>query len=57
MLKELKHLEGFLLSIDKKLTNERFMQNAKPEVVALERKKKADAETKIKVIRESLTDL
>ena len=57
MLKELKHLEGFLISIDKKLTNERFMQNAKPEVVALERKKKADAETKIKVIRESLTHL
>ena len=57
MLKELKHLEGFLISIDKKLTNERFIQNAKPEVVALERKKKADAETKIKVIRESLTHL
>lgn len=57
MLKELKHLEGFLISIDKKLTNERFMQNAKPEVVALEIKKKADAETKIRVIRESLTNL
>jgi valyl-tRNA synthetase len=57
MMKELKHLEGFLLSVDKKLSNERFMQNAKPEVVALERKKRADAETKIRVIRESLANL
>jgi valyl-tRNA synthetase len=57
MLKELKHLEGFLNSIDKKLTNERFMQSAKPEVIALERKKKADAEIKIRVLKESLTNL
>lgn len=56
MMKELQHLEGFLLSIDKKLSNERFMQNAKPDVIALERKKKEDAETKIRVIRESLTN-
>jgi valyl-tRNA synthetase len=57
MMKELKHLEGFLLSVDKKLSNERFMQHAKPEVVALEKKKRADAETKIRVIRESLANL
>jgi valyl-tRNA synthetase len=57
MMKELKHLEGFLQSVDKKLSNERFMQNAKPEVVALEKKKRADAETKIRVIRESLANL
>ena len=57
MMKELKYLEGFLLSVDKKLSNERFMQNAKPEVVALEKKKRADAETKIRVIRESLDNL
>ena len=57
MMKELKHLEGFLQSVDKKLSNERFMQSAKPEVVALEKKKRADAETKIRVIRESLANL
>lgn len=55
--KELKYLEGFLISVEKKLSNERFMQNAKPEVIELEKKKKADAETKIKVIRESLSQL
>jgi valyl-tRNA synthetase len=38
----------------KKLGNDRFVQNAKPEVVDVERKKKADAEEKIKVIEESL---
>ncbi len=54
MLKELNHLKGFLLSVEKKLGNEKFVQNAKPEVLALEQKKKADAETKIKVIEESL---
>jgi valyl-tRNA synthetase len=43
--------------VDKKLSNERFMQHAKPEVVALEKKKRADAETKIRVIRESLANL
>jgi valyl-tRNA synthetase len=57
MEKELKYLEGFLMSVEKKLTNERFMQNAKPDVVAHEQKKKADAEMKIKVIRESLLNL
>ncbi|MEP7258471.1 MAG: class I tRNA ligase family protein, partial [Flavitalea sp.] len=55
--KELTHLQEFLLSVEKKLGNERFMQSAKPEVVALEQRKKSDAETKIKVIRESLKDL
>ena len=52
--KELAHLKGFLLSVDKKLSNERFVQNAKPEVIALEQKKKEDAMAKIKVIEESL---
>jgi len=41
----------------KKLSNERFVQNAKPEVVALERKKQADAEARIKTIEESLQNL
>jgi valyl-tRNA synthetase len=55
--KDLDYLKGFLVSIDKKLGNERFVQNAKPEVIELERKKKADAEVKIKIIEESLAVL
>ena len=41
----------------KKLSNEKFLQNAKPEVVALEKKKKMDAEARIKTIEESLINL
>jgi valyl-tRNA synthetase len=52
--KDLAYLEGFLSSVEKKLSNERFVQNAKPEIVETERKKKADAEAKIKAIKESL---
>lgn len=55
--KDLDYLKGFLLSVEKKLGNERFVQNAKPEVIEVERKKKADAEAKIKVIEESLASL
>ena len=55
--KDLDYLKGFLVSVDKKLSNERFVQNAKPEVIEIERKKKADAEEKIKVIEESLASL
>ena len=54
MLKDLEYLKGFLLSVEKKLSNERFVQNAKAEVIELERKKKSDAETRIKLIEESL---
>lgn len=57
MLKDLEYLKGFLLSVEKKLSNERFVQNAKPEVVDIEKKKKADAEAKIKAIEESLASL
>ncbi len=52
--KELNHLIGFLSSVEKKLNNEKFVQNAKPEVIALEQKKKSDAESKIKVIQDAL---
>jgi valyl-tRNA synthetase len=52
--KDLEYLKGFLISVDKKLSNEKFVSNAKPEVVDVERKKKADAEEKIKMIEESL---
>lgn len=55
--KELEYLKGFLESVNKKLSNERFVQNAKPEVVGIEQKKKADAEAKIKIIEDSLSHL
>jgi valyl-tRNA synthetase len=55
--KELEYLKGFLVSVDKKLSNERFVQNAKPEIVAIEKQKQADAIAKIKVIEESLAAL
>jgi valyl-tRNA synthetase len=55
--KDLDYLKGFLISVEKKLSNEKFVQNAKPEVIEIERKKKADAEAKIKVIEESLGSL
>ena len=54
---QLKHLEGFLNGINKKLTNEKFVSNAPEAVVAMERKKKKDSEEKIAVIRESLKAL
>ena len=57
LLKELNYLKGFLVSVDKKLSNQRFIQNAKAEVIELEQKKKADAETKIRIIKESLVSL
>ena len=57
LLKELEYLRGFLISVDKKLSNDRFVQNAKPDIVAMEQKKKADAQTKIKVIEDSLASL
>ncbi|HUN04020.1 MAG TPA: class I tRNA ligase family protein [Niabella sp.] len=55
--KDLKHFENFLASVMKKLSNEKFVANAKPEVVAIENKKKADAEEKIKLLKESLDKL
>jgi valyl-tRNA synthetase len=54
LLKDLAHQQGFLISVAKKLGNEKFVQNAKPEVIALEQKKQADAEARIKTIEESL---
>ena len=52
---ELTYLEGFLNSVMKKLSNERFVSNAPEAVVAAERKKQADAESKIAAIKESLS--
>jgi valyl-tRNA synthetase len=53
--KELEYLHGFLESVNKKLANEKFVQNAKPEVLQNELNKKADAEAKIKALRGQLT--
>lgn len=57
LLKDLVHQEGFLASVEKKLSNEKFVQNAKPEVLAVEQKKKADALARIQTIQESLAQL
>lgn len=57
MASELLYLEGFLKSCDAKLNNERFVQNAKPEIIQNERNKKADAESKIATLKESLMNL
>ena len=45
--KEIKRLQGFLFGIEKKLCNEKFMANAKPEIIAKEQKKKEDTLRKI----------
>ncbi|MHC1774787.1 MAG: valine--tRNA ligase [Lentimicrobium sp.] len=55
--KELVYTQGFLDSVMKKLGNERFVGNAKPEVVEVERKKQADAEMRIQLLREQLEGL
>ena len=54
---ELQHAQGFLKTVMGKLNNERFVQNAPEAVVALERKKKADAEEKIRSLEESIAAL
>ena len=54
---QLKHLEGFLQGVMKKLANERFVANAPEAVVAMERKKQSDAEEKIAALKESLAAL
>lgn len=55
--KDLQYLKGFLIAVDKKLSNDKFVQNAKPEVIELERKKKSDAEAKVLLIEYSLSSL
>lgn len=57
MDEELIYLKGFLQSVEKKLSNERFVQNAKPEIIANEHKKKEDALSKIKTLEESMSKL
>jgi valyl-tRNA synthetase len=55
--KEKDYLLGFLKSVNAKLSNEKFVNNAKPEIVENEQKKKADAEAKLKIIEDNLKDL
>jgi len=55
--RELEYTEGFLNSVIKKLANERFVQNAKGDIVEKERQKQADAETKILMLKEALVRL
>ncbi len=54
---QLQHLEGFLAGVMKKLSNERFVQNAPEAVVAMERKKQSDAEEKIAALKQSIAAL
>ena len=54
---EIKYLKGFLVSVEKKLSNERFVANAKPEIVENERKKQKDAQEKIAILEEKLKNL
>ncbi|WP_114820354.1 valine--tRNA ligase [Chryseobacterium sp. KLBC 52] len=54
---EVKYLKGFLVSVEKKLSNEKFVANAKPEVVEGERKKQKDAQDKIAILEEKLKSL
>ena len=54
---ELNYTRGFLQSVQKKLSNERFVNNAPAQVVELERKKAADAEAKIQTLEKSLASL
>jgi len=57
LTKELEYNKGFLQSVQKKLANEKFVANAKPEVIEIERKKESDALSKIKTLEEQLAVL
>ena len=57
MEEELKYQEGFLSSVEKKLSNERFVSNAPEKVVEIERKKAKDAQTKIAALKSRLSTL
>jgi valyl-tRNA synthetase len=57
LLKDLDYQKGFLTSVMKKLSNEKFVAGAPPQVIEMERKKQADAESKIKSLEERLASL
>ena len=54
---ELKYLQGFLASVEKKLSNQKFVEGAPAKVVEMEQKKKADTVSKIKAIEASLSSI
>jgi valyl-tRNA synthetase len=54
---QLKHPEGFLAGVMKKLSNERFVANAPEAVVAMERKKQKDSEEKIAALKDTIAEL
>jgi valyl-tRNA synthetase len=54
---EVDHLQRFLSSIEKKLSNAKFLQNAKPDVIAMEKKKRSDTIEKIGILMESITTI
>lgn len=54
---EIDYQRGFLKAVNNKLSNERFMSSAPPQVIEMEKKKKADAEAKIKALEKSLNEL
>jgi valyl-tRNA synthetase len=54
---QLKHLQGFLMGVRKKLSNERFVANAPEAVVALERKKESDSLEKIAALEQTIAEL
>jgi valyl-tRNA synthetase len=56
LLKDLQHQQQFLEQVRKKLQNEKFVNNAKPEVIALERKKESDALARIATIESALKE-
>lgn len=55
--REIDYLKGFLKSVEAKLSNDRFVQNAKAEIVDIERRKKEDALAKMKILEEGLASL
>ncbi|MEZ5026422.1 MAG: valine--tRNA ligase [Chitinophagales bacterium] len=57
ILAEIQYYTGFIASVEKKLSNEKFVANAKPEIVENERKKLADGQSKLKALQESLSKL
>ncbi len=57
LLEQIEYQKGFLQSVEKKLSNEKFVSGAPEQVVAVERRKKADAEDKIRMLEESLNSL
>ena len=54
---ELKYTQGFLMSVQKKMSNERFVNNAPAKVIEIEKKKMADAEAKIKVLEDRIASM